>query len=82
MIIEIVGWAGMFLLLLNFFLASNQKLNDQGYPYHLLNFFGAVGVMINAFNKGVLAVGFVEVVWSLIALVGIYNVCLDVRRSS
>lgn len=72
--IEVVGWVGMVMLLLNFYLASHQYLDDTKYLYHFLNIIGAVGVMINAFNKGVLAVGFIEVAWSVIALVGVYNV--------
>lgn len=77
--IEIVGWVGMVLLLLTFYLASNHRLDDQRYLYHFLNIFGACGVMINAFSKGVLAVGFIEVAWSLIALVGIANVYRHTR---
>lgn len=72
--IEIVGVAGMILLLLAFYLASHHWLDDQNYLYHFLNILGACGVMINAFSKGVLAVGFIEVAWSLIGLVGIANV--------
>ena len=72
--IEIVGIAGMIVLLLTFYLASNHYLNDRNYFYHLLNILGAISVMINAFSKGVLAVGFVEVVWSIIGLLGIANV--------
>lgn len=71
--IEIAGWGASMLLLLNFYLASQQYLDDRRFPYHFLNFFGAAGVMINAFQKGVLAVGFVELAWGCIALVGLYN---------
>ena len=80
--IEIAGWVGMVLLLATFCMASNNILKDSAYPYHLLNLVGALGVMINAFNKGVMAVGMVEVAWSLIALVGIYNVYKHLRRPS
>ena len=80
--IEIVGWVGMVILLATFFLASQQRLNDRRYLYHLLNIFGALGVMINAFSKGVLAVGFIEVAWSLIGLVGIVNVYRHLRRAA
>ena len=81
-VIEIAGWAGMILLLLTFFLASNKWLCDKTYPYHLLNLVGALGVMANAFYKGVMAVGFVELAWSAIALVGIYNAYNQMRSSS
>lgn len=77
--IEIAGWAGMVLLLVTFFLASHHRLDDGRYLYHLLNIFGAAGVMINAFSKGVLAVGFIEVAWSLIAIVGMANVYRHMR---
>ena len=80
--IEIVGWVGMVVLLLAFFLASHQHLDDRNYLYHFLNIFGAFGVMINAFSKGVLAVGFIEVAWSLIGLVGIVNVYRHLRRAA
>lgn len=80
--IEIVGWVGMVLLLANFYMASHHILDDNAYTYHLLNLVGAIGVMINAFHKEVMAVGFIEVAWSAIALVGMYNVYRHLRRSA
>lgn len=80
--IEIAGWAGMGMMLINYYLASHQYLDDHHYPYHGLNFLGAIGVMMNAFAKGVLAVGFLEVVWGCIALLGIYNVYRHARSTA
>lgn len=80
--VEIVGWTGMVLLLFTFFLASNQWLCDKGYPYHLLNLIGALGVMINAFYKGVWAVVSLETIWAMIAIVGIGNVFRHQRRAT
>ncbi|MBI5298787.1 MAG: hypothetical protein HY877_00590 [Deltaproteobacteria bacterium] len=80
--IEIVGWLGMVLLLAVFFLASHRYLDDTRCLYHLINILGACGVMINAFSKGVLSVGFVEIAWSIIALVGIFNAYKHLRRAA
>lgn len=80
--IEIAGWGGMVLMLLAYYLASHEYLNENRYSYHMLNFFGALGVMMNAFSKGVLAVGFVEVSWSCISIVGLYNVLKHQRRAT
>lgn len=79
--IEIVGWLGMVLLLAAFFLASHRYLNEHRYSYHFINFLGALGVMINAWSKGVWSVTFVEVAWAGIAMVGIFNVYKHLRRA-
>ncbi len=80
--IEIGGWGGMIFMLAAFYLASHRYLNEHRYPYHLLNFFGALGVMINAWSKGVSAVAFVEIAWGLISLVGIFNVYRHLEKES
>jgi hypothetical protein len=77
---EVVGVLGMILLLGAFFLASTKRIRDDQYFYHVLNFLGALAVLVNAWARGVKAVAAIEIAWSLIAVVGIWKVYTRVRR--
>lgn len=72
-LLEIVGILGMIGLLSAFFLASRKILDDRKIGYHLLNLFGAAGIVVNAFFKEVWSVTALESAWCLLALVGIWK---------
>jgi len=48
MIYEIIGWVGTSAILLAYLLVSTEKLSSNSKKYHLLNLFGAVGIIINS----------------------------------
>lgn len=72
-LLEIVGVLGMIGLLGAFFLASLKILDDQKVTYHLLNLFGAAGIVMHAALKEVWSVTALESIWCLLALVGIWK---------
>lgn len=78
--IDSIGWIGMLVLLVAFFMASTQRMNDKKYLYHLLNFLGSLGVFAYAFSKGAVAAAAVDGAWALLALVGIGKVFDNSRR--
>jgi len=48
-IYSIIGWAGMLMIILAYFLLSTKKLKSNSVTYNLLNFFGALGILVNTF---------------------------------
>jgi hypothetical protein len=48
-IYSIIGWGGMILIILAYFLLSIKKLKSNSVIYNLLNFFGALGILVNTF---------------------------------
>ncbi len=47
--LETVGWVGTFLIVLAFYLVSNNKINASGGKAQLLNIFGALFTGVNVF---------------------------------
>lgn len=48
-IYPILGWVGMIFIVLAYILFSIKKLKKDYVIYHLLNFFGAAGLIISTF---------------------------------
>ncbi len=80
--IEAAGWIGMVVLLISYGLASAGKLSGTHYMYHILNFFGGLGILINAMSRGVKAQVGIEVAWMTIAVVGIVAIVRTVRGAN
>jgi len=68
MIIEIIGWLGMTLILIAYWLISSKRLEAKSIFYQMLNFLGAVGIVINAFYHKAFPSLALNTVWALIAL--------------
>ena len=66
--IEIVGWCGAILILIAYFLVSQNKLHSNSKLYQYLNLLGAIGVGINVFYQQSWPALGLQVVWALIAL--------------
>lgn len=73
MIFELIGWIGAILFVLSYFLLSKGKLKQDEVKYHLLNLIGAICLVINAIHFHDNANILVNVVWSSIAIMAIYN---------
>jgi hypothetical protein len=70
----ISGWLGMFLIILDYFLLSLKKLKFNSIPYNLLNLFGGVGMLINAFYTKLWPVVVLNIFWIGIAVFSIYKI--------
>ncbi len=46
---SIIGWLGMIFIILAYFLLSTKRLKSNSVIYNLLNFFGALGILVNTF---------------------------------
>ena len=69
--IQVVGWVGAILVLLAFYLVSNNKISSQSLYYQLMNFFGSVFVGINVFYLAAWPSLGIQVVWGTIAFLAI-----------
>lgn len=68
-----IGWLGMILLLVAYWLVSNKKLASTSSIYQLMNLFGALGVAVNAFCQKAWPALALELIWSGIAFVSLLN---------
>lgn len=66
-VIEILGWAGVILYVIAYYLVSAGKLSGRSARYQNLNLVGAFGVAVNAFYYGAYPSAIVNVIWFVIA---------------
>lgn len=70
-LIHASGWTGTVLIVLAYYLVSNQKLDPVGRTYQLLNLVGSVGVGVTVFYQKAWPAVALEVVWSIIAIIAL-----------
>lgn len=74
---NIVGWIGAILVIAAYFLVSTKKLSPTSVTYQLMNLFGALGVGVIVFIQKAYPSLAIQIVWSLIAIYGLYKSILS-----
>lgn len=68
---EWIGWVG-FILIVSAYLFVTIKLLEVSSPvYHMMNLVGALCMVINAKHKGARPLLWLNIVWALVAIVGL-----------
>jgi len=70
----VIGWIGMFILLLDYFLLSTKKLSSDSKVYHLLNLIGAIGIAISTLKTISWTSMTLSIIWAIIAIFSIYRI--------
>lgn len=70
---DIIGLIGVVMVLIAFYLLNTHKVMVLDMSYQLLNFVGAVLILISLFYSWNLASVLIEIAWILISLLGIYR---------
>ena len=74
LISNITGWIGMTLIVLAYFLLSTKKLTARSWIYHLMNFLGGAGIVMNTLiNKAWPAMA-LNILWAFIAIISIIKI--------
>jgi hypothetical protein len=71
MIIEIIGWIGAGCVIWAYYLISSGKANNKNQLYQWLNMIGAILLIINTISLMAYPSAFVNVVWLVIAVLGL-----------
>lgn len=66
--IQIAGWTGTLLVVVAFFLNTNNEISSTDKRYELMNLFGAIGIGINVYHNHAWPAVALQVVWGLIAI--------------
>lgn len=69
-----IGWVGTFLIVLAYFLVSNNKISATSKRYQLLNLLGAIGVGFNVFHQAAWPAFTLQVVWAIIAIIALVKI--------
>lgn len=73
-LIEIFGWYGTVVIVLAYILVSFSFLSANSIWYQLLNGTGAVGIVVVSLYKKAYQPGILNIVWTLIAVLAIFNI--------
>jgi len=71
---QIMGWAGVVLLIIAYFLLSMKKIKSNSLIYHGLNLFGAVGIAVSAFATSSWPSVVLNIIWFGIAAFSLYKI--------
>lgn len=74
-LINIIGWLGAILYIVAYFLLTIEVISSSSFTYHFLNVLGAIGLTINACYLKDSPNIIVNLVWLLIAMSAICNLC-------
>ncbi|MFA6514867.1 MAG: hypothetical protein WCT42_01210 [Candidatus Paceibacterota bacterium] len=72
--LQSIGWVGTFLIILAYFLVSNNKIKADSKGYQLINLFGAIFVGFNVFHQQAWPALVLQIVWAIIAIVSITKI--------
>jgi hypothetical protein len=68
---ELIGWAGFILIVSAYLFITIKWVEVSSVHYHLMNFTGALCMVVNARHKGARPLLWLNIVWSLVAIVGL-----------
>jgi hypothetical protein len=72
MISEVIGWIGIVLILLAYFIVTTFKKSYRNQIiYHLVNFFGSLAIIINSVVHNSIPLVVLNGAWMLIAIYGL-----------
>ncbi|MBN1169129.1 hypothetical protein JXA63_04535 [Candidatus Woesebacteria bacterium] len=71
LIVNVFGWLGMLLILTAYYLNSVGRVKSNSKNYHLLNLFGALGIIVNTYSNQAWPAMTLNIFWLLIAAVSL-----------
>ena len=72
--LEFLGWYGTLAIVSAYFLNSFNIIHSTDLTYQLLNFTGAIGIVLISLRKQAYQPAVLNIVWSLIALIAIIKI--------
>ncbi|KKR05051.1 MAG: hypothetical protein UT30_C0001G0010 [Candidatus Uhrbacteria bacterium GW2011_GWF2_39_13] len=73
-ITETVGWIGVLLIIFDYALLSFGFVSSQSFWYHGLNFFGGIGIIVDALADKDYQPMVLNLIWMAIALYAIVSI--------
>lgn len=71
LLIQIIGWVGTFLILLAYYLVSNNKVDGKSVMYQAMNLVGAICMGINVFYQQAWPAVALQTIWGVIAIISL-----------
>lgn len=74
LLINVLGWIGSIEVVVAYALNSSQKIKSDSITFQVLNFTGAIFLIINSIYKEAYPFTFINTVWAVIAIVAIVGI--------
>ncbi len=71
---EQTGWVGFILIVSEYLFVTIRFLDVSSSMYHLMNLSGALCMVINAKHKEAKPLFWLNIVWSLVAVIGLIQI--------
>lgn len=71
-IVDALGWCGIVAILVAYALNSFELISAQSVVYHLLNFMGGLGLVIEGYSKRDYPPVVLNVIWAAIAIISLF----------
>ena len=71
--VEVIGWVAAALMLSAYLLLTSGRISARSRLYHWLNVLSGAGFIINSGWNGAYPSAFINVVWMMIALYGVFG---------
>jgi hypothetical protein len=71
---EQIGWIGFILIVSAYLFVTIKLLDVSSSVYHLMNLAGAICMVVNAKHKQAKPLFWLNVVWSLVAVIGLIQI--------
>jgi len=68
---QAIGWVGIFLIVLAYFLVSTKKVDGQSKSYQTLNLLGAIAVGVNVLHQHAWPALALQIIWGIIATISL-----------
>lgn len=72
--IDILGWAGAFLIIAAYALISSKRVEGDSLFYQTLNIVGSVLLVVNTYYWGAIPSTLVNIIWAIIAFFAIFSI--------
>ena len=67
-LVHMCGWAGTFLIVLAYYLVSNNKINADSVTYQWVNLIGALAIVVHVLYQKAWSAVTLEIIWAVIAI--------------
>jgi len=75
-----IGTAGVFCILLAYFLMQTGRVRSEGIKYSAINLTGAILILISLFRHWNLPSAIIQICWIIISFYGIYKATKKVNK--
>ncbi len=74
--LELIGWVGFVLIVSAYLFLTVKLFEANSANYHVMNLTGALCMVVNAKHKGASSLFWLNIVWALVAIIGLLKLTL------